>query len=200
MFCKYSALPCVSFHRRAAASGSTDPPNAAESSVEVSFAGKGARSSRSNRPTFQISCNAAGNGAPSRTVSITFAAPRATIWCTTNVDNSSSRCASSTPMTTPTPEGAAVSDSTTPRNNATLSVTPDGAHAANAPSGMDLRRRRADRPPGFTALRRGNRQRLAGDATLPDTRRSADEDSADIGGRDCGVDGPHLGFAAGQRP
>ena len=69
---------------------------------------------------------------------MTFAAPRATIWCTTNVDNSSSRCASSTPMTTPTPEGAAVSDSTTPRNNATLSVTPDGAHAANAPSGMDL--------------------------------------------------------------
>jgi hypothetical protein len=46
-------------------------------------------------------------------------------------------------MTTPAPELAAVSASTMPRNNATVSVTPDGAHAANAPSGID----RADDAP-----------------------------------------------------
>src|SRR5215211_1170578 len=46
-------------------------------------------------------------------------------------------------MTTSAPGGAAVSDSTTPRTNATVSAAPTGAHAVNAPSGIA----RADEAP-----------------------------------------------------
>ena len=138
MLRRYRLLPRVRLHSRWAASGSTAPSKAADSSALVSSGDSGCTSSQSNRRPFQISWIAGEIGSPSRTVSTSLAAPRCTICCTTNIDKSSSRCTSSTPRTTVAPAGAAgaaVSDSITPRNNWTVSMTPDSAHGAKAPSG-----------------------------------------------------------------
>lgn len=76
---RYSTLPRVSSHMRAAAAGSTDPPSVADNSVAVSSRDSGCSSSRSNPPSFHTSCIAAGTGSPSRTVNTTLAPPRWTI-------------------------------------------------------------------------------------------------------------------------
>src|ERR1700722_16247161 len=59
------------------------------------------------------------------------------IWCTTNVDRSSSRATSSTPSTTVLPGDEEVSEAIALRINPRLSSPADSVHEESAPSGID---------------------------------------------------------------
>ena len=63
------------------------------------------------------------------------ATPRCTICCSTNIDKSSRRCGSSTPISTGNPDEPAVNDSITSHTRCRLSPPARPAHDANAPSG-----------------------------------------------------------------
>src|ERR1700736_3215182 len=59
------------------------------------------------------------------------------IWCTTNVDRSSSRATSSTPRITVLPGDDEVNEAITPRTNSRLSWTAGTAHEESAANGID---------------------------------------------------------------
>src|SRR3984885_11338642 len=59
------------------------------------------------------------------------------IWCTTNVDRSSSRAASSTPSTTVLSGDEEVSEAMALRINSRLSSPADSAHEESAPNGIE---------------------------------------------------------------
>src|SRR3984885_10766079 len=59
------------------------------------------------------------------------------IWCTTNVDRSSSKATSSTPSTTVLPGDEEVSEAIALRISSRLSLPAESAHEESAPNGID---------------------------------------------------------------
>src|ERR1700733_4427203 len=104
------------------------------------------------------------------------------IWCTTNVDRSSSRATSSTPSTTVLPGDEEVSEAIALRTNSRLSSPVDSAHEESAPSGIDRAEdvptiHRTSHPCDLAELSASRAIRLFPTPAVPQTTTPAESES-----------------------